>query len=108
MFKPQSGPLPCKLRAVSFCNSAIITKLTTLSIRKKRSENSLAVNEPQFNAHQQNAIPHIEMKTNNPHGNLVAQTINTSCYMWGGGLVVLEKGRGLNIGSIKKDPVILN
>ena len=44
------------LRAVSFDNSAIITKLTTLSIRKKRSENSLDVIEPQFSAHQQNAL----------------------------------------------------
>ena len=102
-FKCLNYPLPCKLRAVSFDNSAIITKLTTLSIRKKRSENSLDVIEPQFSAHQQNAIPvnHIEMKTTNLHGNLSAQTINTSCYMWGGGLVVLEKGRGLNTGCLQ-------
>ena len=102
-FKPLCGPLPCKLRAVSFCNSAIITKLTTLSIRKKRSENSLDVNEPQLRAHQQNVIPvnHNEVKTTYLHGNIAAQTTNTSCYLWGGGPVVLSKGRGLNTGCLK-------
>lgn len=89
------------MRAVRFCNSAIITKLTTLSIRKKKSENSLDVIE--LNAQQQNVIPvnHNEVKTNSLHGK-TAQTINTSCYLWGGGPVVLiKKGRGLNTGCIK-------
>lgn len=103
IFKSLCDPLPCKLRAVSFYNGTIITKLTTLSIRKKRSENSLDVTEPQSSAQQQNAIPvnHNEMKIKHPHGNPVAQTINNSCYLWGGGPVVLGKGRGLNTGCKK-------
>lgn len=105
IFKSLCGRLPCKLRAVSFYNGAIITKLTTLSIRKKRSENSLDVTEPKSSAQQQNVIPvnHNEMKMNNFHGKLVAQTINYSCYLWDGGPVLLKyyKGRGLNTGCIK-------
>ena len=99
MFKTLSGPLPCKLQAVSFCNSAIITKLTTLSIKKKRSENSLDMTKQQTNAQQQNAIPvnHNKVKRN-LYGKSTAQTSNTSYYLWSGGPVVLKKGRGLNIG----------
>jgi len=105
IFKSLCGRVPCKLRAVSFYNGVIITKLTTLSIRKKRSENSLDVTEPKSSAQQQNVIPvnHNEMKMNNFHGKLVAQTINYSCYLWGGGpvLLIYYKGRGLNTGCIK-------
>lgn len=104
MFKPLSGLLSCKLRAVSFGNSAIITKLTTLSIRKKRFENSLDVIEPnKSKAQQQYAIPvnHNEMKIEYLHGNSIAQTINTRCYLWGGGPIILAKGRGLKTGYLK-------
>ena len=97
MFKMLSCPLPYKLRAVSFCNSAIITKLTTLSIRKKRLENSLDVTEQQTNAQQQNAIlVNYNKVKRNLHGKLTVQTSNISCYLWGGGPIVLKKGRGLN------------
>lgn len=97
-FKPHSGPLPCKLRSASFCSRAIITKLMTLSVRKKRFENSLDVNEPQSSAQQQNVIPvnHNEVQKIYSHGSIAAQTSNTSCYLWGGGSVVLSKGRELN------------
>nr|AYM32750.1 hypothetical protein DXG00_000009 [Termitomyces sp.] len=54
-------------------------------------------------AQPQNAIPvnHNEVKRNSFHGNPVAQTTNTSCYLWGGGPVVLARGRGLNTGYAK-------
>src|SRR2546421_2417439 len=104
MSKPlTSGPLPCKPQAVSFYYGVLMTGLTTLSIRKKRSENSLAGTEHPENAQPQNVIPvnHNEVKVIHLHGNRVAQTINTSCYLWGRGPVVLFKGRGLNTGYLK-------
>jgi hypothetical protein len=97
----KSGTLPCKLRTVCFYCGTITTKLTTLSIRKKRSEDSLAMSELPNWAQPRNTIPvnHNEMErqySTTFHGNVIAQTINTSCYLWGGGPVVLAKGRGLN------------
>lgn len=103
-FKPRHrGPLPCGLSGVSFYNTWIITKPTTLSVRLKRLENSLDVTEQTQSAQPQNAIPvnHNEVKRNSFHGNPVAQTTNTSCYLWGGGPVVLARGRGLNTGYAK-------
>ena len=103
-FEPlKSGTLPCKLRTVSFYYGPITTKLTTLSIRKKRLEDSLAMSELPIRAQPRNAIPvnHNEMDrqySTTFHGNEIAQTTNTSYYLWGGGPVVLSKGRGLNIG----------
>ena len=97
MFKMLSYSLPCKLRAVSFCNSVIITKLTTLSIRKKRLENSLDVTEQQTNAQQQNAIlVNYNKVKRNLYGKSTVQTSNISYYLWGRGPIVLKKGRGLN------------
>jgi group II intron reverse transcriptase/maturase len=95
-----SGLLPCKLHVVSFDNDVITTKFTTLSIRKKKSEDSLAVTEPLLGTQTQNTIPVNHNEVITIHGNSVAQTINSSCYLWGGGSVVLssQKGRGLNIG----------
>ena len=106
-FEPlKSGTLPCKLRTVCFYYGAITTKLTTLSIRKKRSEDSLAMSELPNRAQPLNTIPvnHNEMErqySTTYHGNVIAQTTNTSCYLWGGGPVVLSKGRGLNTGYLK-------
>jgi len=99
MSKPlTSGPLPCKPQAVSFYYGVLMTGLTTLSIRNKRSEDSLVeTGQPEI-AQPQNVIPvnHKEVKVKYLHGNKVAQTTNTSCYLWGRGPVVLSKGRGLN------------
>jgi hypothetical protein len=102
----KSGTQPCKLRTVSFYYGAITTKLTTLSIRKKRSEDSLAMSELPNRAQPRNTIPvnHNEMGkqySTTSHDNVIAQTTNTSCYLWGGGLVVLAKGRGLNTRYLK-------
>lgn len=74
-------------------------KVTTLTISKKRLEDSLdtTIYPSRYEPH--NAIPvnHNEARGNSRCGRL-AQTTNTSCYLWGGGLVVLyRKGRGLNI-----------
>lgn len=101
MSKPlSSGPLPCKPHSVSFGYAVLMTGLTTLSIRKKRSEDSLAGTGHPENAQPQNVIPvnHNEVKGNYLHGSRAAQTINTSCYLWGRGPVVLTKGRGLITG----------
>ena len=103
----KDGIRPCKLRAVSFCDIALTNKLTTLSVRKKRSEDSVVrtnANHPKMEeAQSPNVIPvnHNEVGKLS-HGNTIAQTVNISCYLWGGGLVVLSsftrntKGRGLN------------
>ena len=96
---------PFKWHTVSFCYRMIITKLETLSIRKKRSEDFLDVAEHTITAHPQNAIPvnHNEVRRSSPHGNFVAQTINTSCYLWGGGPATLSRReRGLKIGYLNK------
>lgn len=92
--------LPCKLQFISFDHELISMKLTTLSVRKKRSEDLLYYTECTLNYIQpQNMTPvnHNEMGVI-LHGNIVARTINTRRYLWDGGFVVPEKGRDLNTG----------
>lgn len=95
--------LPCKLRLISFYFESIITKLTTLSVRKKRSENLLVGTEclQITDVQPQNMIPvnHNEIKAKSLYGNNIARTINNRRYLWGRGFVVPIKGRDLNIGT---------
>jgi len=93
--------LPCELRFISSCYKPITTKLTTLSVRKQGSEDLLVEIEYNIGYIQpQNTIPvnHNEVK-NKFHGNLIACTINSRHYLWGGGFIVPVKGRNLNIGN---------
>lgn len=92
--------LPCKLQFISHDHELITMKLTTLSVRKKKSEDLLCYTEciPNYIQPQDmTPVNHNEMRTL-PHGNIIARTTNTRRYLWDGGSVVLEKGRDLNTG----------
>ena len=90
--------LPRKYGNVSLWDVSLETKLAALSVRKNRSESSLDLTKP-TKAKLQRTIP-----VNQNEARFIScahklrQTINTSCYFWGGGPVVLSKwiGRGLN------------
>lgn len=82
------------------------TRFATLAVSKKRSEGLLNIILDKAHLELKPKLQHMTPVNHSEvgrmyNGGLTARTINTSRYLWGGGSVVFERKRDLEVGAIR-------